>query len=73
MIRSIIKCKLQEPPFKMPEPAMNIVVSQSIDNILALAPKPEKERETCETPRRKEIQKAEKDNRGTVRGKADFA
>ena len=35
-------CKLQEPPFKMSEPAMNIVVSQSIDDILALAPKPKK-------------------------------
>ena len=54
-------CKLQEPPFEMSEPAMNIVVSQSIDDILALAPKPKK-KETCETPRRKEIQKAEKEN-----------
>ena len=44
MIRSIIMCKLQEPPFEMSEPAMNIVVGQSIEDIMALAPKPKMEK-----------------------------
>ena len=43
MVRSVIMCKLQEPPvkqLKMTEPAMNIIVSQTVDDILVLAPKP---------------------------------
>ena len=50
MIRSLIMCKLQEPPFEMSEPAMNIVVSQSIEDILALAPKPKMEKKVTQRP-----------------------
>ena len=44
MIRSVSMCKLQEPPFEMLELSVNIVVSQSVEDILALAPKPKVEK-----------------------------
>ena len=50
MIRFLSMCKLQEPPFKMSEPTMNIVVSQNVEDILALAPKPKMEKKLTQRP-----------------------
>ena len=42
-------CKLQEPPFEMSEPAMNIVVSQSVEDIHVLGEKKSKKQKKTHT------------------------